>query len=165
MFEQQLAGLQMCQSEWVFFCEHDVLYPKEHFLFLPDDPDVVWYNEHVWKVDLETGRAISYDVKQVSGMMARRDLLLKHYTRRVELVRANGFSRRMGFEPGTHGRRERVDALSSKGWRSTRPLVDIRHGKNLTPSRWTPEEFRDRRNCQNWREADEVPGWGKELLG
>jgi hypothetical protein len=40
------------------------------------------------------------------------------------------------------------------------PNIDIRHNKNLTPSRWSQDEFRDKKTCQGWKIADDVPGWG-----
>jgi len=161
MFRQILAGLRVLEADVVFLCEHDVLYPPEHFDFVPSDPDVIFYNEHVWKVDVATGRALHYRCRQTSGLCAYRDTLLEHYERRVALVQAHGFSRRMGFEPGTHGRAERIDDLKSEAWWSERPLVDIRHGHNLTPSRWRQDQFRNTRSCRGWTEADEVPGWGR----
>jgi hypothetical protein len=50
------------------------------------------------------------------------------------------------------------------------PNIDIRHNKNLTPSRWSQDQFRDPNACLGWTESDEVPGWGvtkgrfKEML-
>lgn len=166
MFRQILAGLEMCQADVVFLAEHDVLYHPSHFDFVPPDPSRVYYNVNVWKVDAETGRALHYDCRQTSGLCAYRDVLLAHYRERVRRVEREGFSRRMGFEPGTHGRPERVDDLRSEEWRSPWPNVDIRHGRNLTPSRWKREQFRDQRHTRGWVEADEVPGWGgtKDLI-
>jgi len=46
------------------------------------------------------------------------------------------------------------------GWKSAAPNVDIRHGENLTASRWSQDAFRDKTTCQHWQEADAVPGWG-----
>lgn len=163
MFEQILAGLQLLDTDVVFFAEHDILYPPEHFEFQPQDVDTVYYDENWWKVDATTGRAITYTTKQVSGLCAFRITLLEHYAKRVAMVKEKGFTRRMGFEPGSHGRRERVDDLKSASWRSTRPHVDIRHGTNLTPSRWHPDQFRNQQFCQGWQEAIEVPGWGRTL--
>lgn len=160
MFRQILTGLEACDADVVFLAEHDVLYNASHFDFVPPDRSKVYYNVNVWKVDATTGRAIHYDCRQTSGLCAYRDVLLAHYRKRVERVEREGFSRRMGFEPGTHGRPERVDDLTSEEWRSAVPNVDIRHGHNLTPSRWTQAEFRNPRNCQGWVEAGEVPGWG-----
>jgi hypothetical protein len=65
----------------------------------------------------------------------------------------------MGFEPGTHHRPERVDDLESGTWMSEQPNLDLKHGKNLTPTRWRQDQFRSQRNCRGWREADTVPGW------
>jgi len=161
MFRQILAGLEASDADVVFFCEHDVLYPEEHFEFVPPKKDVIYYNENVWKVDAETGRALHYWARQTSGLCAYRETLLEHYRKRVALVREKGYSTKMGFEPGTHGRPGRVDDLTSEGWMSKRPLVDIRHGQNLTPSRWKKEEFRNQKYTEGWTEADEVPGWGR----
>lgn len=160
MFKQILAGLEASDADVIFLAEHDVLYHPSHFDFVPPDRTRVYYNVNVWKVDAATGRALHYDCKQTSGLCAYRDVLLAHYRKRVERVEREGFSRRMGFEPGTHRRAERVDDLTSDEWRSELPNVDIRHGHNLTASRWSQSQFRDKRNCRNWVEADEVPGWG-----
>lgn len=163
MFRQILAGLEMCDADVVFLAEHDVLYHPSHFDFVPPDPSKVYYNVNVWKVDAATGRALHYDCRQTSGLCGYRDVLLDHYRKRVARVESEGFSRRMGFEPGTHGRPERVDDLQSEEWRSAWPNVDIRHGRNLTPSRWRREQFRDQRHTRGWVEADEVPGWGRTM--
>jgi glycosyltransferase involved in cell wall biosynthesis len=160
MFRQILAGLEMSDADIIFLAEHDVLYHASHFDFTPPRADLIYYNENTWKVDAKTGRALHYICRQTSGLCAYRDLLLEHYRKRVALVEEHGFSRRMGFEPGTHGRSARVDNLRSEAWMSEAPNIDIRHDHNLTPSRWRQEQFRDRRNCRGWTEADEVPGWG-----
>lgn len=159
MFKQILAGLEAITAEIVFLCEHDVLYHPSHFEFDPPKQDVFYYNLNVWKYDPLGHRAVSYDCKQTSGLCAYRDVLIEHYRKRVALVEAHGFSRKMGFEPGSHRRPERVDDYASDIWRSVGPNVDIRHGKNLTQTRWRQADFRDQRHCQNWREASSVPGW------
>jgi len=163
MFKQILAGLEAMDTTVVFFSEHDVLYSHEHFDFTPPEPDKVYYNQNAWRVNAETGEALFYYSSATSGLCAYRDVLLKHYRKRVAMVEANGFTRRMGYEPGTHGRAERVDDLKSDTWLSELPNIDIRHGKNLTRSRWRKEEFRNQRFTKGWTMADEVPGWGQTL--
>jgi hypothetical protein len=160
MFRQILAGLEALDTEFAFLVEHDVIYAPDHFTFRPARPDVYYYNVNTWKVHGETGQAVTYEAKQTSGLCANRALLVEHYRKRVALVEANGFSRKMGFEPGSHSRSERVDDVRSDVWRSELPNVDIRHGRNLTASRWAQAEFRDQRNCRGWQEAGEIPGWG-----
>jgi hypothetical protein len=125
----------------------------------------------LWKVDAESGKALFHYSNHTSQLCAYRSLLLEHYRKRVELVEQHGFSRRMGFEPGTHGRPERVDDYKCDTWMSSQPNIDIRHSKNLTPSRWRKEQFRNKRYTKGWTEAESVPGWGQtaghfnELLG
>ena len=160
MFKQILAGLEAIDTEFVFFCEHDVLYHQSHFDFVPPNAEQVFYNQHVYKVDAATGRALHYRCSQTSGLCANRELLLEHYRKRIALVERQGYSRAMGFEPGTHRRKERVDDLTAASWMSAYPNVDIRHGANLTPSRWRREQFRNQKYCEGWTEGDAVPGWG-----
>lgn len=160
MFRQILAGLEALDTDVAFLCEHDVLYDASHFEFTPPQPDAYFYNLNVWKVSAEDGRAIHYRTKQTSGLCANRELLIAHYRKRIARVEQDGFSRKMGFEPGSHKRPERVDDYPSGIWWSKVPNIDIRHGHNLTQSRWSPEQFRDQRNCEGWTESDRVPGWG-----
>lgn len=167
MFKQILAGLEASEAEYVFLCEHDVLYHPSHFQFVPENPSLFYYNTNVWKVR-DDGFAVRVDdCRQTSGLCAHRALLVEHYRKRVELVERVGYTRRMGFEPGTHTRTERVDDYGSDVWQSDYPNLDIRHGQNLTPSRWSPGEFRDKRYAEGWVESrvEALPGWaGVEVL-
>lgn len=161
MVKQILAGLEKINTDVVFFCEHDILYNASHFLFRPSKKDVYYYNMNVWHLRVSDGHCLYFDAKRLSQLCADRKLLIEHYKKRLALIEKNGFSRRMGFEPGTHNRPERVDDFKAEGWRSALPNVDIKHDKNLTEARWKQSDFRSQRSCQNWQESDEIPGWGK----
>jgi len=70
----------------------------------------------------------------------------------------------MGFEPGTHGRKERVDDYKSERWEAEFPNLDIRHEGTMTPTRWKKEQFRNKRFTKGWQEKgadDQLDGWGK----
>lgn len=165
MFRQILAALEASTADYIFFCEHDVLYDPSHFLFTPPKDDIYYYGVNVWKL-WEDGLAIKVDdCRQLSGLCANRDLLIKHYKERIRRVEAEGFSRKMGFEPGTHNRAERVDDYKSDIWRSDKPNVDLRHNTNMTSSRRSKEQFRNQKYTLGWTESTEIPGWGngKEL--
>jgi len=88
-------------------------------------------------------------------------LLISHYEERIRRVEKEGFTRRMGYEPGSHNRPERVDDYKSEAWLSAYPNLDIRHDKNLTSSRWNTSEFRSQKNCHNWKEShiSLINGW------
>lgn len=162
MFKQILAALETSEAEIVFFCEHDIFYHPTHFEFTPPKKKVWYYNENVWKLDAKTGHALHYDCRQVSGIAVYRKTALKHYRTRVAMVEKDGFSMSMGFEPGTHHRRGRVDDSISAGWKSDFPNIDIRHDNNLSRTRWKKEEFRNQKYTKGWVESDdEIPGWGK----
>jgi hypothetical protein len=167
-----LKGVQESTAEVLFFCEHDVLYHPSHFDFVPPRRDQIYYNTNVWRVRKEDGFALyCNDLRQLSGLVAYRDILLEHFTKRLELIKKyievhgsgeefNKYMRAMGFEPGTHNRQERVDNLTSDSYQSLFPNFDIRHDQTSTPSRWRKDQFRNEKYTDGWTEAWEVPGWG-----
>lgn len=159
LFHQILAGIEASDSEIIFFCEHDILYHKSHFDFKPERRDTFYYNENVWKVRTKDGHAVHYPCKQTSGLCAYKELLIKHYEKRIEIVEAWGYSNKIGFEPGTHNRKERVDDYKSEAWMSDYPNIDLRHNNNLTPAKWNPNDFRNK--PKSWVENREIPYWGK----
>jgi ribosomal protein L37E len=161
MFRQILAGLEASTADIIFFAEHDVLYHPSHFEFEPPESNVFYYNQNIWKIDNETGKALHHRSNHTSQLCASRQLLLEHYRKRVERVEKDGYSNRMGYEPGTHKRSERVDNHGHGTWMSKQPNIDIRHKHNLTPTRWRKEQFRNKRFTAGWTEAEEVPSWGR----
>ena len=163
MFRQILAGLEALTADVAFLCEHDVLYHPSHFEFNPPRPDCYFYDLRWIKVEVPGGRALHYRAKQTAFLCACRALLIQHYRRRVALCEEFGFSRRMGFEPGSHQRQERVDDVPSACWYAPCPSLDIRHAHNLTQSRWSQNAFRDQSTCDDWRVYPPdvaLPGWG-----
>lgn len=164
MFKQILAAIEASTADILFFCEHDVLYPDAHFQFTPAYEGVFYYNENVWKLRLEDNFAVWVDkLRQTSGIAVRRETALKHYRERVAMVEAQGYDRDMGFEPGTHQRIAWQYPITYESWRSTEPLVDIRHTTNLTPNRWSTTQFRSKKWCENWTEST-CPAWAVPLL-
>lgn len=188
MFRQILSALEASEAEIVYFCEHDVLYHPSHFDFTPENKDVWYYNTSVVKVNTATGQTVETDdCKQVSGICVYRETAIKHYRKRIELlekykaeieniiknnidaepfeVQFNRYVRKMGFEPGTHGRAERVDDAKAESWKADYPNIDIRHTSNLTASRWKKEQFRNEKYTKGWKEgvAQDIPGWEKSI--
>jgi len=159
MFKQILTGLETIDTEFVFLCEHDVLYSNEHFLFTPPSNTLWYYNKNNWQCRQSDGHAVFWDCKKVSQVVANREFMIEHYKKRIKLCEDVGFSRRMGFEPGTHGRPERVDDTKSEFFETKIPNLDIRHRYNLTASRWSPDLFRNK--PKNWTEShvNKLPGW------
>lgn len=161
MAKQILAGLEAMDTEVVFFCEHDVLYHPSHFEFCPIKNDTYYYNVNAWKLRSDGFAVKVDDCRQLSALCAKRSLLIEHFRERVRRIESEGFSRKMGFEPGTHNRKERIDDFKSDIWNSKLPIIDIRHDTNLTSSRWKKEQFRDQRFTKGWTESYTIPGWGK----
>jgi len=174
-FKQILTALEASDSDIIRFLEHDVLYHPSHFEFTPAKKDVYYYNTNFWRLRIDDGHAVSYETDQVNMICAYRELLVQNYKERVKRIEALGnvsdkevgrLARKMGFEPGTHNRKERVDMNGSERWQSEYPNIDIRHGHNLTASRWSQDQFRNQKNCQNWKEttADKIDGWDASML-
>lgn len=173
MAKQILAGLKASTADVIFFCEHDVKYHPSHFDFIPPDKSKVYYNTNVWRVRQDGHALYTDDLQQLSGLVAYRETLIKHYETRLKMLDQayvhlemtgrtedfNKYVRAMGFEPGTHGRPERVDDLQANNYKSLYPNLDIRHEQNLTPSRWNKDQFRNERYTKGWKEADLDDEW------
>lgn len=154
MFRQILAGLQATTGNHVFMCEHDVLYHPSHFNIEPM-AGVYHYNTNVWHVRWPDGRAVRWDnCQQVSGLCADRDLLLDFYSQRIAQIERDGFNRH--YEPGL---KQTVGGRVVANWQSEKPNLDIRHNKNLTLSKWSIADFRNKHYAKGWQELDIYPGW------
>ena len=163
MFRQIRAGLEAIQTDIVFFCEHDVAYHPSHFEFVPPRDDVFYYNINVWRLRFLDGHAVRTDVcQQTSGLCARRSLLIQHYKKRIDALEvAGGYERHNGFEPGTNRWARQLDGIGAASWSAAFPNIDIRHHQNLTLSKWSPADYRNRRHAVGWQETDgAIPGWG-----
>lgn len=162
--KQILLALENSTADIIYFCEHDVFYHPSHFEFTPTKKDIYYYNFNWWRVRATDGHSIHYDTNQVNFIVAYRKLLLQHYREKVRRIEKDGFNMRMGFEPGCNRREERVDDFKSERFDSAFPNLDIRHGENLTKSRWSVDEFRNQSSCKNWKEKKmwQIPGWKVE---
>lgn len=168
MNKQILKALKAIKTDIIFFCEHDVMYHPSHFDFTPKRTDRFYYNTNVWKVRADDGHAVrTKDCKQLSGLVCYKKLAIKHFEKRLKMLESykgekfDKYVRKIGFEPGTHSRDERVDDYKAESFESRRPNVDIRHGNNATATRWSPEQFRNKKYTQGWTETKDIPGWGE----
>ena len=178
MFKQILAALEASDAKYIFFTEHDCLYPRSHFDFIPPTKDKFYYNVNWWRVRFDDGFSVSWEANQVSGLCADRELLLEHYRKRVAMVEKYGYKSKMGFEPGSHnnpdehGYRDRksiskevyIDDVMYGQWKSKEPIVDIKHGKNLSKNKWSLDDFRDKKTAKNFR-TGKCPEWARGMLG
>ena len=162
MYRQILAGLNATKADYIYICEHDVLYHHTHFDFIPPKNDVYYYNNNVWKYRIEDRKVIGYDCKWCSQLVASRELLKRHYEKRLWMIDTG--RKAFGFEPGS-GQSKHIDRFKSDRFKSEYPNIDIRHGKNVTgTTRMCPSEFKNKNNCQNWKEitVHDIPGWEYE---
>jgi len=162
MAKQQLAGLQALDTDVIFFIEHDVLYPRCHFDFVPPRKDVFYYNLNWWKVRDSDGQALHFKAKQVSGLCAYRDILIEYFSNRVRLIEEGVIGGRRHFEPGSHHREEGYNRLTTHGfdtWWSEIPYVDIRHEGTVSQNIFDPSGYRGQ--VVDWTMADEIPHWGR----
>ena len=168
--------LENSDADYVFFCEHDVLYPKSHFDFVPLKEDVFYYNDNIWRWWIVGGWAITYDeLKSLSGMCCNRELALRQYRARLDKMDEMGIDqfrgrepRRgivWGYEPGTKKtRRGGFSNDESEVWQSEVPLVDIRHTRTFSMPKINLEDFKH--PPTNWQEISyrDIPGWDLDKL-
>ena len=157
MFKQILGALENSDAEIVFLCEHDVLYHPSHFDFTPPKKNIYYYNHNWWRLRVSDGFSVHWNANQVSGLCAYRSFLLDFYRKRVAEVEKNGYSNKMGFEPG--GRNTDM----TQAWKSEFPNIDIKHGHNLSKDKWSLKDFRDKSTSKGFATTTQIPGWGKTI--
>lgn len=177
MIMQILAGLATSTTSYVFFCEHDCLYPKSHFDFTPPKDDIFYYNENVWRWYFGSDKAISYDrLISLSGLCVNRRFALEHYKMRFEKIKEVGFdqfkskepalARKWGYEPGT--KKKKRGGLTDddfETWRSAQSIIDIRHKGTFSSPKVKLSDFKH--PPKNWQEKpiEQLEGWNlKELF-
>ena len=174
MFKQILGALENSVADVIYFTEHDVLYHPSHFDFTPPDKNTYYYNQSVWFLRMPDGHALHYDVNQLSGLCAYRNVLITHFRERYEMVKQEyekglpeadfvKYVRNIGFEPMTHNRIDWKNKFKFETWKSEYPNVDIKHGANATGQRWNKDQYRNQRLLVNWAESEEILGWGKGI--
>jgi hypothetical protein len=171
MVKQILTALENSRDDYVFFTEHDVLYPKCHFDFTPPKDNIFYYNSNIWRWRCWDDKAITYDrLLSLSCLCVNRKFALEHYKFRQKKVLELGldefrsreprWARRWGYEPGTKKiKRGGFNDDDFETWSSEYPIVDIRHTKTFSRPKVTLEEFTH--PPTNWRviPIEEIPGW------
>lgn len=170
MFIQILTALKASPAEYIFFCEHDVLYHPTHFEFTPSKKDVFYYNINVWRWDYSGTKIITYDhFRSVSGLSVNRKKAIEHYEKRLNLIYKNGWdkiagrnpkwARTIGYEPGKPKRNGGFSDDEVSEWSSEYPNIDVRHSKTMTPIKMSLDSFRHQPT--GWKELtlDKLPGW------
>jgi len=171
MVLQIIMALEACKSKYVFFCEHDVLYPESHFDFTPPKDNIFYYNNNVWRWHIKTGFAITYDrMLPLSVLCVNREFVLNHYKLRQEKIKEwkldelrykePRWARKWGYEPGT--KKKRRGGFTDDDfdiWTSKDPVVDIRHKRTFSSPKITLESFIHKPT--NWIQIpfEEVPYW------
>jgi glycosyltransferase involved in cell wall biosynthesis len=158
MFKQILTALKESTADIIYFTEHDVLYHPSHFDFIPENKETFYYNGNYWMLR-QDGFAIHYDVSPLSGLVAYREPLIKHFEERIKMIEEKGFGYYMGFEPFTHNRIKWDFWCNFEVFQSEYPNIDIAHDNNLTPKRWSQERFIKKPKFWEESDIDHIPGW------
>lgn len=176
MVKQILTCLENSEADYIFFCEHDVLYPKSHFDFTPPKDDIFYYNENVWRWWIKGDTAIRYDrMLPLSVMCVNRKFALDHYRMRWQKINEWGLdhfrsreprlARLWGYEPGT--KKQSRGGFSNddfETWSSKEPVIDIRHSNTFSSPKVKLEEFRHQPT--GWQEINikDIKEWNLASL-
>ena len=176
MAEQILMALEASDSKYVFFCEHDVLYNKSHFDFIPPRDDIYYYNINNWRWWFGHTTAITYNgLTSLSSLCCNRELAIRHYEYRLKLIEKWGldkirsreprWARKFGYEPGTKKRRRggitNEDHIKR---RSELPNIDIRHVGTFSAPKIALENFKHKPSDWEEREIEKIEGWDLKKL-
>jgi hypothetical protein len=171
MVKQIVSALEWGTSKYVFFCEHDVLYPKDHFDFTPPRDDIFYYNINSWRWELGSATLIRHDrMLSLSCLCVNRLFALDHFQRRLEKILSEGFDkindgepkwvRTMGYEPGTKKRRRggfSDDDFDT--WESPTPVIDIRHKGTFSSPKTKLSDFKHPPKWWEEKKVEDLHSW------
>lgn len=163
-FRQIIAALEVSTKKWIFFCEHDVLYPPEHFEFTPPTSDKFYYDQNWVKLEWGGDRCVAWDANQVSGLVCDRELALNWYRNKLNEylnspIKTDDQNRALGDRQWDR----KFEPEPSEAWKSKVPYVDIRQPGVITKSKWSLADFRDKSTAKNFRETN-CPDWAKNIM-
>jgi hypothetical protein len=154
LHKQILAGLEASTAKYVFLVENDVIYHPSHFEFTPPRDDTYYFNVNVWKMRWSDGFCCRTDnSQQMSGMVANRKLVLEFYRAKLKEIEEHGFDGH--YEPRNAPR---------VSFQSASPNICIRHSHNLTKSKWSPKDYRNKEYARGWQESNIKNILGYDIL-
>ena len=182
LFSQMLAGAEAADTEYVALAEHDCIYSKEHFNWIPPSDDIFYYNVNLWLVQYggHASGMYSYMRRRVlSGLICNRELLIEAAREKLAWLKI-GAQIRKGLtgacEPGVRSNQEafvinnpaitkdlgKGEAGKAEMFRTTIPNLDIRHGGNFSGGRRAKKR---RYYLEPWGNFQELLGIAKETDG
>ena len=176
MLFQIVTALEKLDTDIVYFLEHDLLYHRSHFDFVPPTDYVYYYNINNYRWSVKENFAVTYDgLHSLSALCCYRKLALEHFKKRLEYVEAQGWDKErsreprwgrvMGYEPGTKPRRRGGFSDDTfEVWKSELPNLDIRHRHTFSSPKTALTDFKH--PPVGWKEVklEEVPYWHVEQL-
>ena len=163
MYRQILAGVEAATTKYVALAEHDCLYTKEHFGYVPSNGEFC-YNTNHWFVQWNHKRDGEYSRRpnrlSLSQLICERELLIEAVKEKMFLLESGAKIQRGvagACEPGVADNSIAFVNLppdfvalpaKSKEFETVWPNLDIRHGHNFSGRRL-------------WRGVKhELPYWG-----
>ena len=176
MVRQIISCLKRSKSKYVFFCEHDVLYPESHFDFTPERDDIFYYNQNVWRWYYGKEKAIQHDrMWPLSAMCVNREFALKHYLMRQQKIEEWGYdhfrsreprlARIWGYEPGLKKIKRGGFSDDDYGlFNSKECLVDIRHSKTFSSPKIDLKDFKHKPKWWVEKPIQDIEDWNLKSL-
>jgi hypothetical protein len=143
IYNQIMAGLKKAKHDTIFLAEHDVLYPKSHFDLRPQDKIV--YNSNVYHLTRD-GYFKAPPVNFLSALVAKKEILTFGIQEKLKEIETTG--RVVWAEPQGPNGCERVEGAD--------PIIDIRHGHNLTGMRSSEKYLEE---LKPWGRYEQYTTW------
>jgi len=160
---QIMTGVENAKTKFIACCEHDMLYPIEHFEYRPPSLEIFSYNINRWTVE-PSGVFRWRNRATMSTCIVSRQLMLetlqakfKKFTK--ETTDPNPFH--IWSEPGRHEKEIGMPRISyERRMHCKIPIVTFTHRNSLGGMRkWRPEKDKFETDLPPWGNAKEL--WRK----
>ena len=146
--KQMMEALKVVETDFIAMAEHDCLYTKEHFDFVPQDKETFWYNEHVYMLQYS-----SVNNPQYNGMFS----FFRGRKVNSQLI--------CGAEVMIKATQDRIDMMGDPAWYKKYPsgrigeagVMDYDHamklsrGKSVAHVRERLKKYISEYRGENWR--------------
>jgi SAM-dependent methyltransferase len=160
LFSQALAGAEAAETRYMALAEHDCLYTREHFSWVPPRDDLFYYNINHWFVQWNNkleGQYSFFRRKPLSMLVCNRELFIEAVKEKLLMLKFGAKIRKGqvgACEPGVCDNRQsfvnlqaamraagddvgKGDPYRAAPFKTRLPNIDIRYGGNFSGARRT----------------------------
>lgn len=144
ILKQILAGAKEAKTKYVAMCEHDNMYPPDHFELRPTEGDVIYNQNRTRFLSNVKLFRVGCGGLSMSLCIANREVLINDIEQKLRLLGTDDNLYRKRFEPGKNKKLLEVSDVKVDLGHSENPILSIcNHGMNFGGKNHVKDDLRE----------------------